>query len=58
MNKYCWDIYIGPEAPEGMDNNWIQTVPGKGWNTIFRLYDPLEDWFDGAWYPSDAELVE
>jgi hypothetical protein len=52
-----WDIYIGPEAPEGFENNWIQTVPGKGWNTIFRLYGPLEPWFDGEWYPSDAVEV-
>ena len=35
-----WDIFIGPEPPEGYENNWIQTVPGKGWNTIFRLYGP------------------
>ncbi|MEJ2162542.1 MAG: DUF1254 domain-containing protein, partial [Robiginitalea sp.] len=53
-----WDIYFGPEAPEGFENNWIQTVPGKGWNTIFRLYGPLEPWFDNAWYPSDAHPVE
>lgn len=37
-----WDIYIGPNAPKGFENNWIQTVPGKGWNTIFRLYGPLD----------------
>lgn len=53
-----WDIYIGPEPPEGFENNWIQSVPGKGWSTIFRLYGPLEPWFDGEWYPSDAVLVE
>lgn len=52
-----WDIYIGPTAPKGMENNWIQTVPGKGWNTIFRLYGPLEPWFAGEWYPSDAVEV-
>jgi len=52
-----WDIFIGPEPPEGLENNWIQTVPGKGWNTIFRLYGPLEPWFDNKWYPSDAVLV-
>lgn len=46
-----------PEAPVGMENNWIQTVPGKGWNTIFRLYGPLEPWFDKTWRPSDFELV-
>jgi len=53
-----WDIYIGPEAPKGKENNWIQTMPGKGWNTIFRLYGPLEPWFNGEWYPSDAEEVK
>lgn len=53
-----WDIYFSPEAPEGFENNWIQTVPGKGWNTIFRLYGPLEPWFNNEWYPSDAELVK
>lgn len=53
-----WDIYIGPKAPEGMENNWIQTIPGKGWNTIFRLYGPLEPWFDDKWYPSDAVEVQ
>jgi hypothetical protein len=25
-----YTIYFGPKAPEGKENNWIQTVPGKG----------------------------
>ena len=33
------DIYFGPKAP-AQKANWIQTVPGKGWNTILRLYSP------------------
>lgn len=53
-----YDIYIGPEAPLGKENNWIQTVSGKGWNTIFRLYGPLESWFDKTWRPSDFELIK
>ena len=24
------DIYFGPEPPSGYENNWIETVPGKG----------------------------
>ena len=29
--------------PAGVsDGNWIQTIPGKGWNTILRPYSPLE----------------
>ncbi len=53
-----FDIYFAPEAPEGKESNWVQTVPGKGWNTIFRLYGPLESWFDQTWRPGDIELVE
>lgn len=53
-----YDVYIGPIAPKGMENNWIQTIPGKGWNTIFRLYGPLEPWFDKTWKPGEFELVK
>jgi hypothetical protein len=52
-----YDIYFGPQAPKGVENNWIQTVPGKAWNTIFRLYGPLEPFYDQTWKPSDPELV-
>jgi len=53
-----YDVYFGPKAPKGQENNWIQTVPGKGWNMLFRLYGPLEPWFDKTWRPGDPELVE
>lgn len=52
------DIYFGPKAPEDQENNWIQTVPGKGWNTILRLYGPLDPWFDKTWVPGNPELVK
>ena len=51
------DLYFGPEPPEGCEANWIQTVPGKGWFTILRLYGPLDPWFDQTWRPGDIELV-
>lgn len=51
------DIYFGPKAPE-RKANWIQTVPGKGWNTILRLYSPLEAWFDKTWRPGEIELIK
>ena len=51
-------IYFGPTLPEGVQpGNWIQTVPGKGWNTILRLYSPLEPFFLKTWRPSEIELV-
>ena len=52
-----YDIYFGPESPEGMENNWIQSIPNKGWNMLFRLYGPLEPWFDKSWRPSDPILI-
>ncbi|KPK14098.1 MAG: hypothetical protein AMJ62_14050 [Myxococcales bacterium SG8_38] len=52
-----YDVYFGPESPAGNEGNWIQTVPGKGWNTIFRLYGPRQEWFDKTWRPGDPELV-
>jgi hypothetical protein len=45
--------------PAGVsDGNWIQNMPGKGWNTILRLYNPLESFFDKSWRPSEIELVD
>ena len=51
------DIYFGPKPPEGKQENWIETVPGKGWFAIFRLYGPLEPWFDKTWRPGEIEMV-
>jgi len=49
------DVFFGPKAPAGKEHNWIQTVPGKGWNTLLRLYSPLEPWFDKTWRPGEIE---
>jgi len=35
-----------------------ETIPGKGWFTILRLYGPLEPFFTKAWRPSEIEPVE
>lgn len=51
------DVWFGPKAPAGKEINWVQTVPGKGWNTILRLYGPFEPWFDKTWRPREIELV-
>ena len=52
------DLYFGPTAPDGKTNNWLQTVPGKGWWPILRLYSPLQPFFDKTWQPSEIELVK
>jgi hypothetical protein len=51
------DILFGPQPPAERAENWIQTVPGKGWFVILRLYGPLEPWFDQSWKPGDVERV-
>jgi len=52
------DLYFGPKAPQGRENNWIETVPGKSWFPILRLYGPLEPWFDKSWRPGELELIK
>ncbi len=52
-------IYFSPTQPQGVARgNWIQTMPGKGWFTILRLYGPLESFFTKQWRPSEIELVQ
>lgn len=48
-------LWFGPTAPEGKDANWIQTVPGKSWFPMIRLYGPLQPWFDKTWQPGEIE---
>ncbi len=52
------DLYFGPTAPPGKEANWTQTVPKKNWFALFRLYGPLEPWFDKTWKPGEIELVK
>lgn len=52
------DLYFGAKTPKGHENNWIETVPTKGFMVLIRLYGPLEPWFDQTWRPGDFELVK
>jgi len=47
------DLYFGPARPEGAGERWIQTVPGRGWFSYFRIYGPQAPAFDGSWRPGD-----
>lgn len=53
-----YTMWFGPKAPEGHEGNWIQTMPGKSYNVLLRLYGPLEPWFDKTWKPGDFEPVK
>ncbi|MBL4575973.1 MAG: DUF1254 domain-containing protein [Opitutaceae bacterium] len=52
------DLYFGPKAPEGKENNWVQTLPARGWWVWFRLYSPTEAFFDKSWTLPDFEIVK
>ncbi|MCW2309591.1 DUF1254 domain-containing protein [Rhodobium gokarnense] len=53
-----YTVWFGPKAPKGKEGNWVQTMPGKGFMVILRLYGPLEPWFDKTWKPGDLERVD
>ena len=53
-----YTVWFGPKAPEGREGNWVQTLPGKSFNVLLRLYGPLEPWFDKTWRPGDFVLAE
>jgi hypothetical protein len=53
------DLYFGPEPPAGKpQQNWIKTLPGKGWFTYFRLYAPTQPYFDKTWVLPDIEKTK
>jgi hypothetical protein len=51
------DIYFGPEKPDGAEN-WLATVPGRGFFTILRLYGPDQPYFDQTWNPDDLRRID
>jgi hypothetical protein len=53
-----YDLYFGPKPPQGKESNWLETVPGKAWFTILRMYGPLEPWINKTWRPGEIELVK
>jgi len=52
------DLYFGPKPPKGKESNWTETVPGKAWFVLLRLYGPLDPWFDKTWEPGEFELIK
>ncbi|MGC5225375.1 DUF1254 domain-containing protein [Micromonospora sp. DT81.3] len=52
-----YDLYFGPVAPEGKESNWVETIPGKAWFQLFRIYGPLEAWFDQTWRLNEFETI-
>jgi len=53
-----YDVYMGPEAPEGFENNWVKTNEGDGFFTVFRFYSPTEAYYDKSWQLPMIEKLE
>jgi hypothetical protein len=34
------DVFFGPNASKGSEDNWVQTQAGRFWFPYFRLYAP------------------
>ncbi|MBA2115597.1 DUF1254 domain-containing protein [Bremerella alba] len=51
-------LSLSPKAPEEGENNWLATVPGRGYFVILRLYVPQKAAMDGSWKPGDIEKME
>lgn len=52
-----YELYFGPQAPIGKENQWVKTIPGKGWFAYFRIYGPVKEAFNGKWKPADFEEI-
>lgn len=52
------DLYFGPNEPQGLAGNWVDTRPAKGFFVSFRSYTPTEAYFNKSWSLPDIEKVK
>ena len=53
------DLFFGPTRPEGTaETNWIQTVDGRDFMAVIRLYGADIAFFDQTWKPDDVVKVK
>jgi hypothetical protein len=52
------DLYIGAKAPTGFETNYMKTVGDDGWFVYFRLYAPLQPFFDKTFSLPDFERID
>jgi hypothetical protein len=50
-----YDVYFAPKPPKGLENNWIQTIPGKNWFIMLGMPGPLEPWLKQMLRPAEVE---
>ena len=52
------DIYFSPEKPDAVpESNWIQTVKGRDFLAVLRLYGAESAFYDQTWKPDDLVKV-
>lgn len=51
------DLYFGPQAPAGLESNWIPTG-GKDFFLIFRLYGPQKPLYSKTWKLPEIERLK
>ena len=51
------DLFIGAKAPAGFESNFMKTVSQDGWFVYFRLYAPLQPFFDKTFTLRDFEAI-
>ena len=53
-----YDVYFGPESPEGYENNWVETNEGDGFFVYMRFYSPIEAYYDKSWQLPMVQKIE
>lgn len=49
------DMYFAPELPDGVSkSNWIQTVKGRDFLAVMRIYGAKTEFYDQTWKPDDV----
>ena len=49
---------VRSQAPQGAEDRWVKTIPGRGWFVYFRIYGPQQPAFDGSWQVPDFQAVD
>jgi len=52
------DLYFGPKAPKGKENNWIQSNKGESFFVYLRLYGPEQGLFDQTYPMNKIQKIE
>ena len=51
-------VFVGPTAPQGYEDNWVQSNSGEGFFIYLRLYGPTEPYYDKSWKMPDIKRVK